>query len=88
MTTAPSPLEARLRTELREARAQLAALDTQLRTLQDQNEAAYRAAYDSTGGPHFDKAKPFGRLTSGCFTDPAKRAAARMLQRTAEEATS
>ncbi|MGW0312074.1 hypothetical protein [Streptomyces flavidovirens] len=80
-----TPLEVRLRVELREARAQLAALDNLRRALQDDNEAAYRAAYDATGGPRFDKAKPFGRLTSRSFTDPTKRAAARMLQRTAEE---
>ncbi len=80
-----TPLEVHLRAELREAKAQLAALDDRLRALQDQNEAAYRAAYDLTGGSRFDRRQPFGRLAENTFADPVKQAAARIFQRTTEE---
>lgn len=75
-----TPTELRLRVELRAARAQAAALDERRLALQEENEAAYRAAYDASGGPRFDKLRPFGRLTERCFSDPAKRSAFRMLQ--------
>ncbi|MGW7053070.1 hypothetical protein [Streptomyces sp. NPDC054887] len=87
MTTAPSPLEAHLRAELREAREQLAALNERCLDLQAANEAAYQASYNLTGGPSFDKAKPFGQLAENTFADPVKQAAARLLQRTEWETT-
>ncbi|MEU0160142.1 hypothetical protein ABZ154_15210 [Streptomyces sp. NPDC006261] len=75
-----TPTEIRLRAELRSARQQVAALEDRRLALQEANEGAYRAAYDATGGPRFDKLRPFGRLTKDCFTDPGKRSAIRMLQ--------
>lgn len=80
-----TPTEIRLRTELRQAREQAAALEERRLALQEANEGAYRAAYDASGGARFDKLRPFGRLTERCFPDPAKRAAFRMLQRTTTE---
>lgn len=79
-----TPLEVRLRAELRASREQAAALEERRLALQADNEAAYKAAYDATGGPRFDKLRPFGQLTEECFTDPAKKAAVRMLRRSQE----
>ncbi|MFD3741105.1 hypothetical protein [Streptomyces sp. NPDC058629] len=75
-----TPLEIRLRAELRSAREQVAALEDRRLALQEANEGAYRAAYDATGGARFDKLRPFGRLTEACFKDPGKRSAIRMLR--------
>jgi hypothetical protein len=80
-----TPTELRLRVELRTARAQAAALEERRLALQEANEGAYRAAYDASGGARFDKLRPFGRLTERCFSDPAKRAAFRMLQQPTAE---
>ncbi|GAA2485075.1 hypothetical protein GCM10010406_21670 [Streptomyces thermolineatus] len=51
-----------LRRQLRDLKAQVAALDSRLVAQQQQNEAAYRAAYDAAGGPQFDIDEPFGQL--------------------------
>lgn len=51
---------ARVRAELRKARRQLAALQDRLTDAQTASEGSYRIAYDTTGGPHFDPAQPFG----------------------------
>ena len=57
----PTPTELKLRAELRDANARIAALDERLLALQSANEALYRAGYDTTGGPHFDPNQPFGQ---------------------------
>lgn len=43
-----------------DAEQRAAALDERLLGLQQSNESAYKAAYEATGGPGFDKRQPFG----------------------------
>lgn len=62
-----TPAEFRLRVELSKANERAALLDEQLRVLQAANEALYREAYDSTGGPGFDPDQPFGQPASTNF---------------------
>ena len=50
----PTPEEIRLRAELRDVRAQLAALEDVRLALQTANEGAYRAAYDQRGNTTTD----------------------------------
>lgn len=96
MTT---PTERRLGAELRAYRELAADLADRLQVAQQENEAAYRAAFDAHSGPHFCRDLPFGtprqektlaeRLEEMAAkeTDPARRQAWRMLRRTdAEEA--
>lgn len=57
-----TPEVIRLRAQLQTARATIAALADRCTTLQDANEAHYRADYQATGGPRFDTEQPFGTL--------------------------
>lgn len=51
---------AHLTARVEKLEADNAALTERLLALQNANEGAYKAAYDATGGPHFDTAQPFG----------------------------
>ncbi|MBT2508868.1 hypothetical protein J7I98_23865 [Streptomyces sp. ISL-98] len=59
-TSTPSPREIHALAELRKLRAHVAALEGRLAASQAANEAAYKDAYDSAGGPRFDVGQPFG----------------------------
>lgn len=58
----PTQRELQLEAENRDLRDQLVALTERLAGVQTANERMYAADYDTTGGPRFDPAQPFGSL--------------------------
>lgn len=86
----------RLRERLCEYKALAAKLADRLQIAQRDNEAAYEQAYEAASGPHFCRDHPFGTAVTeptlterldamaAAETDPARRAAWRLIRRTKE----